>query len=188
MIAAAIVCAAAFAQASSYNWRVSSGWVSPDGDNALEGAKVYFFDANVYSSTTLISALGTDGTKAFENAFATTGTVTDGGEFNFNGTGLTDDGGTPAYASGYIAILMTGTDNKDYAYVTTDVAPVKITEAIIGGSVATFTYDDIVTGEVGGDGWTKVTGGPGPTPVPEPTSGLMLLLGMGALALRRRRA
>ena len=183
LIAAAAVMFGIAANAATYNWKVFSSWVSPDDNDPLEGATLYAFDANQYSSATLIAALdaATDGgAAALANALGSS-TVDDGGEVIVVGSGLTDNGATPPYASMY-GLLVDG----DKYYLVSGMSDVEITSAITAGAEALYNAGDVVTGDP--STWATIGGGAGPTPIPEPTSGLMLLLGVAGLALRRKRA
>ena len=181
LIAAAAVMFGIAANAATYNWTVRSGWVSPDDDAPLEGATLYAFDANAYSSATLLAALdaATDGGAAALAHALGSGTVNDEGEVAVGGSGLTDNGGSPAYASMYGLLV-----NGDGYYLVSGMSDVEITSAIAAGAEALFNAQDIITGDP--SSWSKIGGGGGD--VPEPTSGMLLLLGMAGLALRRRRA
>ena len=169
------------ANASTYNWKLVSSWVSPDDNDPLAGATLYAFDANAYSSATLLAALdkATDGgAAALANALGSSA-VNDEGEVTLAGSGLTDNGATPPYASMYGLLV----DGNGY-YLVDGISDVKITDAIAAGSSALFNAGDLVTGD--SSNWSKIGGGS--SSVPEPTSGLMLLLGVAGLALRRKRA
>ena len=184
LIAVAAVMFGIVANAATYNWELSSGWVSPDDNDPLEGVTLYAFDANAYDSATLLAALdaATDGgAAALANALGS-GTVNDEGEAVVSGSGLTDNGATSPYASMYGLLV-----NGDGYYLVDGISDVEITDAIAAGARALFNAGDVITGD--SSTWSKIGGGAGPTPptpIPEPTSGLMLLLGVAGLALRRK--
>ena len=183
LIAAAAVMFGIVANAATYNWTMQSGWVSPDDSDPLEGAMLYAFDANAYSSATILSALdaATDGgAAALANALGS-GAVDDEGVVVIAGSGLTDNGATPAYASMY-GILVDG----DKYYLVDGLSDVQISSAIAAGANAGFNAGDVITGAT--STWSTIGGGAGPSPIPEPTSGLLLLLGVAGLALRRKQA
>ena len=183
MIVAAVAMFGIAANAATYNWALRSGWVSPDDNDPLEGATLYAFDANAYSSATLLSALdaATDGGAAALAHALGSSTVNDEGEVSVGGSGLTDNGADPAYASMY-GLLVDG----DKYYLVDGMSDVKITSTITAGAEAVFNAGDLVTGDP--STWSTIGGGAGPSPIPEPTSGLLMLLGVAGLALRRKRA
>ena len=189
MIAAAIVCAAAFAQAATYNWTASAGWISPDDDVGLAGKQVYFFNANDISKSALLADLTMANIESYalklDNNSITAATGDDG---DFYVTGKAGsyvfDGGKGDVANAY-ALIVDSAGGNDYAYAID--TSVTISDAHVSGSALAFNFADTVTGATGGAGWTQI-GSPGPLPIPEPTSGLLMLLGVAGLALRRKRA
>ena len=174
MMAIAAVIAVS-ANAATYNWEASMDWASPDGNDDLV-ATAYVFDANAYAYATISAALAGGDTSVLGNALGSAGLT--GGAFSLSGSGLTDDGGTPPYASMY-TVLLANEGGQDYFYQF-DYANVKVTDAVVAGGAVFSMSSDVITGAVGGAGWTAAA--------PEPTSGLLMLLGMAGLALRRRRA
>jgi hypothetical protein len=177
VVAATAVILGIAANAASCNWQVKSDWVSADGENPLT-AQVYAFDALAYSFSTITDALANNDTSVLANALAA-GAVDMDGAFLFAGNGISDDGATPPYASVYAIIVATDASENAYFY-STDTKSVKLTDAVMADK-ATFVWDEIATGAVGGSGWTAMS-------VPEPTSGLLMLLGVAGLALKRKRA
>ena len=183
LIGAAAVMFGIAANAATYNWTFVSSWVSPDDNDPLEGATLYAFDANAYASSTIIAALdaATDGGVAtLANALGS-GIVDANGEVTVNGSGLTDNGATPPYASMFGLLV-----DEDKYYLVDGMSDVKITDTIAAGAKAGFNAGDLVTGDT--STWSTIGGGAGPSPIPEPTSGLLLLLGVAGLALRRKQA
>ena len=179
MITAAVICMAAFTQAATYNWSMSFA-ASPDDENPLAGT-VYAFDATAYSVATVTASLADDGTGL---AGALNSAMIDAdGVLNLSGTGLTDNGASPAFASMFAIIVSEGSDGQNYFYTVDNFSAVKITDAVAADK-ATYSLDYVGTGAVGGANWTAV----GTAAVPEPTSGLLLLLGVAGLALKRKRA
>jgi len=188
LVAATVVMFGIAANAATYKWGVSSGWVSPDDSDPLTGALVYAFDANVNSSASILAELdaATDGGAATFAKALGNGAVDGDGAFDLGGVGLTDNGAGSPTASMY-AILVADKLGESYYYLVDTAPAVAITSAILAGATAAYDFGDVITGDVGGAGWAAVGGGAGPI-IPEPTSGLLLLVGMAGLALRRRRA
>ena len=181
MVALATVVVGLAVNAATVSWQAKSGWVSPDDDAALEGAIFYLFDATEYSIETFTSDIGS-GADAFSNALGS-GTVSADGDVNFVGTGMTyANDGSKDLAKAY-GVILANDGSADFYYMVGEADPVEITSAIIAGARAGFAFGDVITGDVGGAGWTAAS-----SSVPEPTSGLLLLLGMAGLALKRKHA
>ena len=170
IIAAAIVCAAAFAQAAMVDWTIATG----------SGSTYYVFNGDY--STAVVTALSD---------------TTDGGSAAFNewiGTISSD-----LYKSGTTGNKgASGQFTKDAAATLTYLvmpSGLKDEEAykIYTASTSGMTYDpEAQQSSPGKVKFTYASQGTAGTiaaaSVPEPTSAMFLLLGVAGLALRRRRA
>ena len=189
MIAATIVCAAAFAQAANFTWGNLSyeidNWAGNapiDGDLGAPMYKdgmMYLYLGTVgytegegfdLSSATLVTSSGYDaGQYMYGNGDSSAYSQSDlvnkmGGEAY---TLILTEGGKSldAMADGDHFVLRTGTSGTNY-------------DGVLEDNAAEF-YD---LNPIGASDWTTYSS------VPEPTSGLLLLLGVAGLALKRRRA
>ena len=191
MIAAAIVCAAAFAQAATVQWNSGVIYVASDAAGTTGSGTAYKatlgtgarpVTAYVYDLTLAqyTAALAMDTATLYDTYFGKVDTKVDSkttvgnGQANPAAYTVADNStvyGLVLYVDENNANLPSGKDAfVKAALATTD----------LGTTAA--TVSDMITAHVVGDGsWTAV-------PVPEPTSGLLLLLGVAGMALRRRRA
>ena len=208
MIAAAIVCAAAFAQAGAINWATgvlytpsadgsigsdaTGSWVFNDKITSASGytLKMYAWESLTASDVAFTDASKllqwyTDGASKTADPFggslaAINGTVT----MNANIAQATATGAeltTTGGTSVYGSILLILEDSTtgDPAWYMVNSGSASAKAGTSKGSLAS------LGSLVGGTGGTDHTMWQS---VPEPTSGLLLLLGVAGLALRRRRA
>ena len=179
LIAAAIVCAAAMAQAAQVKWinSASAKIVGLDGSTALTstaaGNNNFVISLIAAADDSVVQTLS--GSAAINSMSA--GVLASGStwSYTFNTDATTGD-------AFYILATMT-VDGKNYE-MTINPSPNAIA-AVNNTGTDTFTW---AAGTYGGLGVEGDTGKWVAQSVPEPTSGLLLLLGVGAMALRRRRA
>ena len=175
IIAAAIVCAAAFAQAATVNWGVTN--VKADGGaSPTAGWAVMAFYTEVGAGSSAIEdaiAKGTASSLAFEERTLSVALGT---------------GRVAAHDYNVAAISDTSKNYDMYFVVFNDADATKATKyAIMNDPNKAYSGMDgkySSSANFSGASWSEV-----PAPViPEPTTGLLVLLGVAGLALRRRRA
>ena len=190
MIAAAIVCAAAMAQAATVNWASGALYAPVDADGTkgtgtnpkASGGSFYFFDltdnATLYNKWAAMSYVDASAdiwkTYGGENLPKTAdGTI--------SAMGIGTKRQTVANESGmhYGAVIYTYTDTDGNDWYIANIGKANVTGS---GAVSAQGLGTIFGGTAGGNigSWTAAA-------VPEPTSGLLLLLGVAGLALKRKR-
>lgn len=186
MIAAAIVCAAAFAQAASINWQSGAIYVATDAAGTTGSTTSYRANTStrlvnmyVYALTEaqFTAASAMDTATLYDTYFGETPTASKG----TGGTGVATYTQTVGDASGknYALLLFVDTGNANLPDGKDAFVKATLATANVEGSSAVTMSNQI--GSSLASSWTAV-------PVPEPTSGLLLLLGVAGMALRRRRA
>ena len=186
MIAAAIVCAAAFAQAASINWQSGTIYVATDaagttgtavGDRANTNTRLVNMFVYALTEEQFTAASKMDTATLYDTYYGTKAT----GSKGTGGTGTATYVQTVGDASGKNYALLLFVDEVNAKLPEGKDAFVKATLATaqVDGSTAV-TVGNLI-GSTLASNWTAV-------PVPEPTSGLLLLLGVAGMALRRRRA
>ena len=189
MIAAAIVCAAAFAQAAEYNWGLTGyDYLGPNGEgvtgdgNYWDGGTAYLFLGTVTASDTAFDlSSATFITKNGYDSEAWLYGQTD------TGAGITSAAVTSTAAGQAFSIIVTDKNvdslagyEGNYVLITATSGDAFMNPGS-GNPVAQFT-SEVGFGGATGNNWQTMGA------VPEPTSGLLLLLGVAGLALKRKRA
>ena len=172
LIAAAIACTAAFAQAAAVNWSISSVKDS-SGAAPTEGWVVMAFYTEVDAGSAAIEsaiAAGTAGTLAFEST--TLAVSMKKGKVDSHDAAVAGITDTTKNYDFYFVVF-----NNSNVASATEYAIVSDLNKEYSGLDGKFT----ASGNFSGVTWQ-------PAAVPEPTSGLLMLLGVAGLALRRRRA
>ena len=189
MIAVAIVCAAAFAQAATVNWCTGTIYAPGEGGTGYAVGDVYLpASTGDYTIQLLVSATYDSATDSLGSLFTFTGgdtgsVIQDGGYAEGVATGLTD-GDNIWYGQMIVTEVATGST------LTSEVFSFEVTSA--SGKGEPYVGDGGMSISLAKGGELDATYGAWSTSgwqsVPEPTSGLLLLIGVAGLALKRKRA
>ena len=189
MIAATIVCAAAFAQAANFTW----GNLSYEIDNWAGNAPIDGdLGAPMYKDGMMYLYLGTVGYTEGEGFDLASATLVTSGGYDA-GQYMYGNGDSSAYSQSdlvnkmggeaYTLILTEGGKSLD-AMADGDhfVLRTGTSGSTYDGDLSDYAAEFVDYSAIGASDWTTYSS------VPEPTSGLLLLLGVAGLALKRRRA
>ena len=170
IIAAALACAAAFAQAATVNWGISNVKADGGGSPTAGWAVMAFYTELGAGSGAIESAIaaGTAGSLAFEE---TTLTV------------QLSKGKVTAHDATVAGITDTS-KNYDFYFVVFNNSNPSAANKYVMQSALDLAYSSldgkyIAASNFTGAAWAET--------IPEPTTGLLVLLGVAGLALRRRR-
>ena len=186
MIAAAIVCAAAFANAATCAWNVSWAWTEGHDDTYASGGVGNYYvialgatDVGGYAISTEGKLVYDDGTGYKEVTGGFTQGAIEGGTAFGTINGLAEANNGDQYALLFLDTVNSKWGISDAAAISgiTDVPPANA-DPIYFSNYIDADWEDT----------PEVVASHDLVAVPEPTSGLLLLLGVAGLALKRRRA
>ena len=194
MIAAAIVCAAAFAHGATASWLLSD-LVDKNG-SAASGYAYTFTTASTTIDAVTAALVATTDAATFSAALTSLGYVSQlsgsvsSGVYS-SGDKVLSEAGIPTNTRQQLFSVVidtaTLTDESNW-YITGLSNKTKTGASDDAIGAAEYTLSD--EGSSTASNWTAVKAAPEPIPggVPEPTSGLLVLLGVAGLALKRKRA
>ena len=177
MIAAAIVCAAAFGQAAQVMWGFNN-WENVGPDASYNESEYGVLDVTKASTAQLWVMIGSE-YKLLDTAAPDLGEWTYGPiaidlAKDIEGINAISSATDTEHLQDYKLVLLT--DDGKYKAEITGTATI---ESIIGMGETTYIQKMVYASALTASDWSAV---------PEPTSGLLMLLGMAGLALRRKRA
>ena len=176
MIAAAIVCAAAFANAATASWGI--GYINDvDGNLLGDSSTGYTAALNIYSDASLATLVTSSSSSDWADGMAfgeTDDVLVNNPETVYYGQIIISHGADTLKSDGF-QFTTSSLSPQSEIYITTTPDDVSGIEKIGGGD---FDGTNGAFETNGGGSWSA--------PVPEPTSGLLMLLGVAGLALRRK--
>ena len=177
MIAAAIVCAAAFGQAAQVMWGFSN-WENVGPDASYNESEYGVLDVTKASTAQLWVMVGSEyqliDTATPDLDQWTYGPANPDDAISNDAINAISSATDTGHLQDYKLVLLT--DDGKYKAEITGTATI---ESIIGMGETTYIQNMVYTAALTAGDWSAV---------PEPTSGLLMLLGMAGLALRRKRA
>lgn len=183
MIALAVVAMGVAANAASFTWKATSGylWDGAETPAKVTSGTAYLLFTSALTQSDLVTAFAADAATAASTVSSkavSTGAVGDNARIAQSASFSAD------VTSDQTAYFVVFNGDNMYVSVTADATYYAVGDYDIAfGSITSSskTFNDVADGYAGA-GWY------GAAAVPEPTSGLLMLLGMAGLALRRRRA
>ena len=181
IIAVAAVAMGIAANAASFSWTVSKGYIYDGADTPakLTSGSAYLVFASALSQSDLVTAFAADAaTAASTVATKAVSTGTIGSDARVAVTAFTSD--VTADQTAYFVVFN---DDKMYVSITADAeyAAVGTSEVQFNSVSSSSKLSFDAASGYSAAGWYTAA-------VPEPTSGLLMLLGMAGLALKRKRA
>jgi len=191
VIAAAIVCAAAFSYGVDAYWNLSTGsTIMHNGSVVADNTVAYLMFSAGFSQSALVAAFDANGGDVAKTLAAAEAGLA-------SGTGKTKDGGIGSIVSeeflGMVVSDTPYTGVQSAYYVLFDAGEMFISEAQDSYWAKNPGFHDITFASPTASSLPSIaasdyTGGSAWLSVPEPTSGLLMLLGIAGLALKRKRA